>query len=170
MHDVVGVGEALLRLAIRSPERFETAGVLDVQIGGAEANVVAACARLGLRSAWLSALPDNAWGQRVCAELARHGVDCTYVRTLPATRLGLYFIEYGIAPRPVRILYDRSDSAFSRLSVEAVDWEPIRRARLVHVTGITPAIGQLSRKLVERIFDEATAVSFDVNYRSALWS
>jgi 2-dehydro-3-deoxygluconokinase len=170
MHDLVGVGEALLRLAIPSPGRFETAGVLDVQVGGAEANVVAACARLGLRAAWLSALPDNPWGQRVRREVAQHGVDCAYVRTLPSTRLGLYFIEYGVAPRPVRVLYDRSESAFAHLSAEAVDWEPIRRARLVHVTGITAAIGPLSRKIVERIFDEAVAVSFDINYRAALWS
>jgi len=40
----------------------------------------------------------------------------------------------------------------------------------VHVTGITPALGIQARKLVDRIFDEATAVSFDVNYRAALWS
>jgi 2-dehydro-3-deoxygluconokinase len=170
MYDLVGVGEALLRLAIPSPARFETARILDVQIGGAEANVVAACARLGLHTAWLSALPDNVWGERVRRELGRHGVDCTYVQMLPAARVGLYFVEYGVAPRPVRVLYDRLDSAFSRLSAEALNWDPIRRARLVHVTGITAAIGAASRKIVERIFDEAAEVSFDINYRAALWS
>src|SRR2546427_579167 len=65
MHDLVTLGEVLLRLAVPSPARFETARVLDVQIGGAEANVAAACARLGLRTAWISALPANPWGDRV---------------------------------------------------------------------------------------------------------
>ena len=55
--------------------------------------------------------------------------------------MGLYFIEYGAAPRPVQVLYDRRDSAFARLTAEDVDWEPVRRARLVHLTGITPALG-----------------------------
>src|SRR5215475_3473074 len=170
MHDLVTLGEILLRLAIPSPARFETARTLDVQIGGAEANVAAACARLGLRTAWISALPENPWGERVQRELIGHGVDCTYVRRFSGTRLGLYFIEYGVAPRPTHVLYDRRDSAFSRLTPDAVDWEPIRRARLVHVSGITPALGPSGRALVKGVFDEAGTVSFDVNYRSALWS
>src|SRR5438093_8046177 len=102
MHDLVTLGEVLLRLAIPSPARFETARALDVQIGGAEANVAAACARLGLRTAWISALPDNPWGERVRRELTAHGMDCTYVHTLAGTRLGLYFLEYGVSPRPVQ--------------------------------------------------------------------
>jgi 2-dehydro-3-deoxygluconokinase len=170
MYDLITLGEVLLRLAAPSPMRFESARALDVQIGGAEANVAAACARLGLRTAWISALPDNPWGERVRRELTGHGVDCVYVKILPGTRLGVYFLEYGVAPRPVQVLYDRRDSAFSHLTPEAIDWEPVRRARLVHVSGITPALGRPARMLVERIFDEATAVSFDINYRSTLWS
>lgn len=170
MHDLVTLGEVLLRLAIPSPGRFESASVLDVQIGGAEANVAAACARLGLRTAWVSALPDNPWGERVRRELLGHGIDCTYVRVFPNTRLGLYFLEYGVAPRPVHVLYDRRESAFSRLAPDAVDWEPIRRAKLVHVSGITAALGSNGRALVERVFEEAERVSFDVNYRATLWS
>jgi 2-dehydro-3-deoxygluconokinase len=169
MYDLITLGEVLLRLAAPSPTRFESARALDVQIGGAEANVAAACARLGLRTAWISALPDNPWGERVRRELTGHGVDCVYVKILPGTRLGVYFLEYGVAPRPVQVLYDRRDSAFSHLTPEAIDWEPVRRARLVHVSGITPALGRPARMLVERIFDEATAVSFDINYRSTLW-
>jgi 2-dehydro-3-deoxygluconokinase len=170
MHDLVTLGEVLLRLAVPSPGRFETARVLDVQFGGAEANVAAACSRLGLRTAWISALPDNAWGDRVRRELIGHGIDCTHVQTLPGTRLGLYFIEYGVAPRPAHVLYDRRESAFSRLTPDSIDWRPIRDARLVHITGITPALGEHARKITERIFEEASAVSFDVNYRAALWS
>jgi 2-dehydro-3-deoxygluconokinase len=170
MHDLITLGEVLLRLAVPSPGRFETARVLDVQFGGAEANVAAACARLGLRTGWISAVPDNAWGDRVQRELVGHGVDCTHVHKLPGTRLGLYFIEYGVAPRPARVLYDRRESAFSRLTPDSIDWRAIGNARLVHVTGITPALGAPAREITERIFEEASAVSFDLNYRSTLWS
>jgi 2-dehydro-3-deoxygluconokinase len=169
MHDLVVVGEVLLRLSIPSPGRFETARELDVQVGGAEANVAAACARLGLRSAWISALPDNPWGERIRRDLSAHGVDCAYVRTMPDTRVGVYFLEYGVAPRPIRVLYDRRESAFARLTPEEIDWEPVRRARLAHVSGVTPALGDGARRIVERFLSEARAVSFDVNYRAALW-
>jgi len=170
MHDLVSIGEVMLRLSIPSPDRLETARQLDVQIGGAEANVAAACARLGLRAAWLSALPDNPWGIRIRRELSGHGVDCGYVRTIGDTRVGLYFLEFGTPPRPIRVLYDRRDSAFARLTPEAIDWEIVRRARCVHVSGITPALGPGPRRVVERMLREASAVSFDVNYRAALWS
>ena len=147
MHDLVTLGEILLRLAIPSPARFETARQLDVQIGGAEANVAAACARLGLRVAWISSLPGNQWGERVRHELAGHGVDCSFVHTRPNARMGLYFVEYGVAPRPVRVLYDRRDSAFARMTEAETDWEPVRRA-----------------------MREAAAFAFDVNYRATLWT
>ncbi len=169
MYDLVTLGEILLRLAVPSPARFETARQLDVQIGGAEANVAAACARLGLRVAWISALPDNQWGERVRRELSGHGVDCGFVRAREHARMGLYFLEYGAPPRPVRVLYDRRDSAFARMTEADVDWEPVRRARLVHLTGITPALGDGPRALVRRAMREASAFSFDVNYRASLW-
>src|SRR5438128_1432023 len=127
MHDLVTLCEVLLRLAIPSPGRFETARQLDVQIGGAEANVAAACARLGLKVAWISALPANQWGERIRRELVGHGVDCAHVRMTEHARVGVYFLEYGVPPRPVRVLYDRQDSAIARLTEGDVDWGSLRR-------------------------------------------
>jgi len=170
MHDLVTLGEVLLRLAIPSPTRFETARQLDLQLGGAEANVAAACARLGMRTAWISALPANPWGERIRRELTGHGVDCGYVRMTEGARIGVYFLEYGVPPRPVRVLYDRRESAFARLTAAQVDWESVRTARMVHLTGITPALGDTPRSLFERALAEAATVSFDVNYRATLWS
>src|SRR3989442_12206424 len=111
MHDLVTLGEVLLRLAIPSPARVETARELDVQIGGAEANVAATVARLGLRTAWISALPANAWGDRVLRELGGHRVDCGDVPRTRGARKGLYFPQHGGPPRPVPVLYPRRASA-----------------------------------------------------------
>lgn len=174
-HDLVGLGEVMLRLAAPPPQRLEQASALDVQIGGTEANVAAACARLGLRTAFISALPsEHAWGDRTVHELSGHGVDCRGVLRRPGLRMGLYFIEYGMAPRPVRVLYDRRDSAFSRLVPDDVDWTLVRSARVVHLTGVTAALGNNLRDVARRAIDEAATagvpVSFDVNYRARLWS
>jgi 2-dehydro-3-deoxygluconokinase len=174
-HDLVALGEVMLRLAPPSPQRLEQATSLDVQIGGAEANVAAACARLGLRTALISAVPaEHAWGDRTVREMTGHGVDCSGVLRRPGSRLGLYFLEYGAAPRPVRVLYDRRDSALSRLVPEEVDWGLVRRARMVHLSGITPALGPSLRDVLRRACDEAegagVTISLDVNYRSRLWS
>ena len=174
-YDLVALGEVMLRLAAPPPQRLEQTGSLEVQIGGAEANVAAACARLGLRTALISALPaDHAWGDRTVREMMGHGVDCAGVLRRPGSRMGLYFLEYGAAPRPVRVLYDRKDSALSRLLPDEVDWGLVRGARLVHLSGVTAALGDNLRDVIRRALDEASAagvpVSFDVNYRSRLWS
>src|SRR5207245_8526621 len=60
-HDLVTLGEVLLRLAVPSPARFETARTLDVQIGRPEGNVAAARAPPGMRVAGVPALPANPW-------------------------------------------------------------------------------------------------------------
>ena len=81
MHGLVALGEAMLRLAIPSPGRLETARHLDVQIGGAEANVAAVCARRGLRTAWISALPGGApraLAERVHREASTLSFDVNY--------------------------------------------------------------------------------------------
>jgi 2-dehydro-3-deoxygluconokinase len=171
---VVGLGEVLLRLASPAPVRLEQAATLSVSYGGTEANVVCALARLGLRTAWISALPRNAWGERLHRELRGHDVDVAHVVWREEGRIGTYFLEYGVGPRPIRVLYDRKDSAFTTLAEDEVDWTAVRRSRVVHLTGVTPALGPRPRRLVERALDEAEAggvtVSLDVNYRAALWS
>ena len=172
--DLVGLGEVMLRLSAPAPHRLEHTPSLDVRVGGAEANVAAACARLGLRTAFISALPaDHVWGDRTVRELTGQGVDCTGVVRRPGSRMGLYFLEYGVAPRPVRVLYDRRDSALARLTADEVDWAPVRRARLLHLSGVTAALGDNLRDVIRRAIREAAAatvpVSFDVNYRSRLW-
>ena len=174
-HDLVGIGEVMVRLAALPPLRLEQASALDVQIGGAEANVAAACARLGLRTAFISALPaDHVWGDRTVRELTGHGVDCAGVRHRPASRMGVYFLEYGASPRPVRVLYDRRDSALSQLVADEVEWSLVRGARLLHLSGVTAALGENLRDVLRRALDEADGagvpVSFDVNYRSRLWA
>src|SRR5437879_10021881 len=116
VHDRLTLGEVLLRRAIPAPGRFETARQLDVQIGGAEANVAAACARLGLKVAWISALPANQWGERIRRELVGHGVDCAHVRMTEHARVGVYFLEYGVPPRPGRALSDRPAPAVAALT------------------------------------------------------
>src|SRR5438552_18724145 len=82
---------------------------------GPRANVAAACARLGLRTSLISALPaEHAWGDRTVRELTGHGVDCAGVLRRPASRMGLYFLEYGAVPRQVRVPYDLRYAALSR--------------------------------------------------------
>src|SRR5207247_7397063 len=104
-HDLVGLGEVMLRLAAPPPLRLDQALSLDVQIGGSEANVLAAVSRLGLRTGLITALPaEHAWGDRTVRELWGHGVDCAGVLGRAGRWGGALFVEYGPPSRSVLLL------------------------------------------------------------------
>ena len=170
---LVTLGEAMLRLSVSPGERLEDAAAFDVHVAGSEANVAFAAARVGLRAAWVSALPDNPLGRRVAGTLASGGVDLSRVHWVKTGRLGLYFVEMGAAPRPISVLYDRAASTMALATADAFDWQAIADTQFMHVSGITLALSSSSRDVATRAMKEGRArgavVSFDVNYRQKLW-
>jgi len=171
---VVSLGEAMIRFSPPGRMRLEEATSLEVRAAGAEANFAAACARLGMQAAWITRLTDNPLGRLIERSVARYGVDTSHIMWTEQHRVGTYYIEFGSPPRPTRILYDRAGSAMSQLRVEEMDWAPIRSSLCFHITGITPALSNSCREVTLRAMEEARAggglVSFDLNYRSRLWT
>lgn len=174
MPTIVTLGEAMLRFTPADGEHPEAARHWIAEVGGAESNVAIALARLGLAVGWVSRLPTTWLGRRVARVLRGHGVDVSRVLWTTEGRLGLYFVHPGVPPRPAQVLYDRAGSALATIDPDEVDWAYVRTARVVHLTGITPALGAGPRRLVERAIAEVHAagglVSFDVNYRARLWA
>jgi 2-dehydro-3-deoxygluconokinase len=175
MSEVVTFGEAMVRLMPPAFQRLEQTGELEVKVGGGELNVAVGCARLGLQSAWVSRLTDNPLGRMVRNKAREQGVDTSHVVWTKGDRVGLYFLEQGASPRASNVLYDRAGSAISRIEPGMVDWKAVLDgARLFHVSGITPALSQSAAAATEEALRAAKAagclVSYDLNYRSKLWS
>jgi len=168
------LGEAMLRLSARPGDRLEDAPAFDVHVAGSEANVAYAASRVGLRTAWVSALPDNALGRRVARTLAAGGVDISLVRWEEAGRLGLYFVELAAAPRPIDVLYDRAGSTMAQARADSFDWAAVADTQFLHVSGITLAISDASRGVARAAMEAArhsdAVVTLDVNYRRKLWN
>jgi len=175
MHDLVTFGEAMIRLSPPNSQRLEQASSLDVQIGGAEYNVACAGARLGLRTAWVSRLPDNALGRRIANKAREHGVDTSHIVWTKEGRVGLYFLEQGASPRPSSVLYDRAPSAIAEIRPGEVDWTRVLTgAKAFHTTGITPALSASAALATKEALEAAKAagcrISYDLNFRKKLWS
>ena len=175
MYDVVTFGEAMLRLSPPHFGRLEQTHSLDVEIGGSELNVAVGVSRLGMSAAWVSKLPNNALGRMVRNRARELGVDVSHVVFSDQGRQGLYFVEYGAAPRASSVLYDRGNSAISLIQPGEVDWKKIlSKAKLFHVSGITPALSPSAAEttvLAMKAAKEAGClVSYDLNYRKKLWS
>ncbi|MGH9445340.1 MAG: PfkB family carbohydrate kinase [Terriglobia bacterium] len=175
MADVVTFGEAMIRLSPPHFQRLEQCVSLDVQVGGGELNVAVGVRRLGLESAWVSRLPDNALGRLLENRARQAGVDTSHVIWSSDGRLGLYFVEFGAAPRPSSVLYDRAHSAISAIQPGEVDWTKVfDGARWFHMSGITPALSDsaaaVTREALQAARSAGVTVSYDLNYRGKLWS
>jgi 2-dehydro-3-deoxygluconokinase len=170
--DVLAFGEPLLRLQPPAGGRLEEAVHVDLWVGGAELNTCCALAALGLRAALFSRVPEGPLGRRVRRHLRAAGVDDTLLAEAPG-RLGLYWTEYGPAPRSIEVVYDRGDSAFSLVEPADAPWEALESARLFYTTGITAALGAAPRRTALEMARRARAagvtVAVDLNYRARLW-
>jgi 2-dehydro-3-deoxygluconokinase len=173
--DLVTLGEAMVRLTPPSFQRLEQAHSLDMYVGGAELNVAVAASRLGLSTRWVSRVTESALGRLISSRAREQGVDVSCVQWTPDDRVGLYFAELGAAPRASSVLYDRSGSAISQVQPGTIDWRQVfEGARWFHVSGITPALSASAARVTAEALDAAKAagltVSYDLNYRSKLWS
>lgn len=173
-YDVTTVGETLLRVSVAPDGALETADRAALHTGGAESNVACALARLGRRVAWHSRLPRQPLGRRVANTLRQAGVDLSLVDWCDEGRLGTYFVELRLPPTPVRVVYDRAGSCASRMTRATVPFDALLRTRLLHLTGITPALSPSCREAMLELAGEArrrrVPFSFDLNFRGKLWS
>jgi 2-dehydro-3-deoxygluconokinase len=171
-YDLLAVGESMAMVTPAVVESLSESSVLRLDVGGAESNVALHLARLGNSVAWASSVGDDPLGRRILATIAAGGVDTSLVTVDPTAPTGVYFKDP--APTGTRVYYYRAGSAASRLGPESLAGIPIASARMVHLSGITPALSDSCAALVDAIFDEARRlgipVSFDINYRAGLWS
>ena len=149
-----------------------TADRARIRIGGAESNLAIAATRLGASVAWVSRLGDDGLGDKIERTLLGEGVRVVAARD-SRRPTGLMLKERRTAVN-TRVSYYRSVSAATTLQREDIPDGLLAESRLVHVTGITPALSVSARDtvrdLVERAHLAGIAVSMDLNYRSALWS
>lgn len=172
--DVTAIGEVMLRYSVPVGERLERAQMLAVHPGGAEANMLGALSAVGRKTAWVSGLPNNPLGRIVTNHLRLSGIATDGIVWFDEGRIGTYYLEFATPPRATQVYYDRADSCAARLEARQIDWDFLLNTRVLHQTGITPALSPnclaLTREALERAKAAGVATSFDINYRGKLWS
>jgi 2-dehydro-3-deoxygluconokinase len=173
--EVVTFGEAMVRLSPPNFQRLDTTPSLDVRVGGAELNTAVCLARLGHSAGWVSRLTDNPLGRLLANRAREAGVSVEHVIWTADDRVGLYFLEFGAAPRASSVLYDRKGAAVAGIRPGMVEWGRVfQGTRWFHVTGITPALSESAAATTKEALHAARAgnvtTSIDLNYRVKLWS
>jgi 2-dehydro-3-deoxygluconokinase len=169
--EVVTFGETMA--ALRSAGPLRLGGTMDLSVAGAESNVAIGLARLGHRAHWIGRVGGDELGALILRTLRAENVDISGARVDHGRPTGLILFERRLSD-VTRVLYYRSGSAGSGLDAADLSAALARHPRILHLTGITPALGgaaaAAARAAAEQARQVGIMVSLDVNYRSRLWS
>jgi 2-dehydro-3-deoxygluconokinase len=139
-------------------------------IGGAESNVAIGVARLGVAATWIGRLGDDPIGDLIERQLLAERVRCLVQRDPSPTAIMLRERRTGTA---ARVSYYRHGSAGSHLRPGDLPDGVIEKAGVLHLSGITPALGPepaaTVREAMRRARQAGVPVSVDLNFRSRLW-
>jgi 2-dehydro-3-deoxygluconokinase len=173
----------MIRLSPPGHQRIELTPAFEAYAGGGEYNVAYALARYGMRTGFVSRLVDNPLGHFIRNHAKASGMDLTDVVWVPydgsgrADRIGLNFTEVGMGVRASVTLYDRGHTAIAHMQPADVDWKKLferRKTRWFHTGGILTALSEscadVAREAMKAAHDSGAIVSYDLNFRSKLWS
>lgn len=173
MSDVVTLGECMALAYPDEPAGLEDCTRLRLDLAGAESNLCIALCRLGHSARFISRVGQDPFGARIRRRLEQEGVDVSALLADPHAPTGVFFREHLPDGRR-RVYYYRAGSAASRLGAGDLSAEQFSGAKVVHLTGITPALGPgcaaACRKAIELARQAGALVSFDPNFRPRLWS
>jgi 2-dehydro-3-deoxygluconokinase len=179
-HRFLAVGEIMLRLTPPNYEKIRVTNAFEASYGGSEANIALALANLGVDSTFFTVVPNNSLGKSAVRMLRSNDVHCTPVilstpEETPTHRLGTYYLEAGFGIRASKVTYDRKHSAINEYDFSKVDLDGLLSGfTWLHLSGITPALGDNCRKMIHDLIikakEKGLTVSFDGNFRSSLWS
>jgi 2-dehydro-3-deoxygluconokinase len=171
--EVITFGESMVLFSPDSTGPLRYVNNFYKSIAGAESNVIIALARLGHKVGWFSKLGDDEFGRYIQFIIRGENVDVSRVKLDKERNTGILFKERFAHVNP-NVYYYRKNSAASNLSIEDIDEDYIKNSKILHVTGITPALSQNAQKAVLKAVSVAkengVLVSFDPNIRLKLWS
>lgn len=170
MTDVVTFGESMA--AFRGDGPLRLGGTMQLSVAGAESNVAIGLARLGHSVRWVGRVGNDEFGELIRRTLTAEGISAHAI-TDPGRPTGLIVFETRLADL-VRVHYYRSGSAGSAVCAADVLDALVPGVRVLHVTGVTAALGDEAAKAVQAATQHAhqlgILVSLDINYRSRLWN
>lgn len=171
--EVITFGETMVLFNPDSKGPLRYVHNFSKSIAGAESNVAVALARLGHKVGWFSKLGEDEFGRYIQSVIRGENVDISRVKLDNGRSTGILFKERFAHVNP-NVYYYRKNSAASNLGVDDIDVDYIKNSKIIHVTGITPALSQKNRETVFKVLEIAkknnVLISFDPNIRLKLWS
>lgn len=172
MPQIVTVGETMAAFTPGATGFLRYVRNYEMRIAGAESNLAIGVSKLGHSAGWIGRLGKDEFGEYVQNSIRAEGVDTSRVVFDREHRTGVMFKQMRNASE-TSVFYYRENSAASHLSPDMLDEAYMAEADIIHLTGITPVLGDGCRETVEAAMDLAERheklISFDPNIRRKLW-
>jgi sugar/nucleoside kinase (ribokinase family) len=170
--DVVTFGEPMAMFMADEVGALEEATHFTRGAAGAELNVAVGLGRLGHRVGYVTRLGDDPLGRYLHAFMAGEGMETERAVFDDRHPTG-FLLKNRVNSGDPQVVYYRSGSAASHLSMTDEDAGYLRSARHLHLTGIPPALSPSCRAFAYAAIDVARdsglTISFDPNLRPSLW-
>ena len=169
--EVILFGEPMALFVAKEEGSLSEATEFTRMLAGAEVNVAIGLTRLGYKVTYATRLGTDPFGDYIEKKLGNEGV-CTEIIRDKERPTGFQWKNHVKKGDPATY-YLRKNSAASCITEEDVDSIDFSGAKLLHITGILPALSLSSRNAVYRVIEKAREhgmmVSFDPNLRASLW-
>lgn len=173
MPEIITCGETMVSFLPSHTVPLRYAGTFSMRYAGAESNTVIGIRRLGHSVGWVSRVGSDEFGRFLVQQIRGEGVDTSHVEFDCNRPTGIMFKQFS-AGKDTAVFYYRSGSAASAMSAEKLDYQYLSTAKILHLTGITPALSNscltMTRELLQWAKQQKILVSFDPNLRLKLWT
>jgi 2-dehydro-3-deoxygluconokinase len=170
--EVVTFGETMALFNSPEGKGIEQANHLEKSFGGAESNLAIGLARLGHSVGWFGHLGKDPLGQAIIKTIRGENIDVTRAMLSSEKPTGIMLRESN--RNSLSVYYYRKHSAASFMVPEDLDVSYISQAKILHVTGITPALSPSCAAVIQKAVQIAKSngvkISFDPNLRLKLWT
>jgi fructokinase len=140
--------------------------------GGAPGNVAVGLAQLGRRTAMLSTVGHDGFGEIICTALQSYGVDISGVAQSAQEKTALSVVTHGSSGERDFIFYRDHPAEFA-IDTDETKVDVIESAGISHF-GVLPLAAERSaaaqKKAMNVAIDAGRFISFDPNFRPALWN
>jgi 2-dehydro-3-deoxygluconokinase len=173
MRDVITIGDAMITFNPSSTGPMRFVQSFDRKVGGAELNFAIGCSRLGLCTGWISRLGNDEFGKHIFNFVRGEGIDVSEVKLVDGYPTSLNFKEI-MEGGDGSTYYYRANSPTKSLTNESIKSSYFESAKLLHITGVFPAIDEKNIEIIHTAISEAKKqnllISFDPNIRLKLWT
>ena len=139
MPEIITIGESMIMMVADQSDSLQFVTSYSRKIAGAESNVAIGLARLGHEAGWISALGEDPFGRYIRNTIRGEGVDTSQVVFSQEYPTGLLVKELNEIGDP-NVYYYRKGSAASFVKPDILKEQYFNDAKLLHITGIFPAV------------------------------